>query len=319
MKTIRCLIFVCALMISACGAPSVTPILPVIQTSSQPMTFTPTLTFSPTPFPTLTLTATATLTPLPPPLSSFSPILYRQYVDRYYSFQVLGGIQNGEWVTDEIAMQQIQFDKTYNVYGLEGFIGGMNIVNDTTSLDPPFCGTYYVGSDMSQNLDPLFGFVQGWDVTIRPFTEIAVDTPVYQQAVAEWLISQGIAQPEVKITRILRTDIEGDGIDEVFIAATRFISYSMPVTEMGDYSIILMRKVQGNEVVTIPLAADVYHSLQSEPTYPYTYALAGFFDLNQDANLEVILKVNRWEGGGIIVYEVKDKNTLQVLTEICAE
>jgi hypothetical protein len=324
MKIKYCLFLVCILTISACGAPSAAPILPTIQISPQTEAFAPTPTFTPPSTPTFKPTATLTLTP-PPPLVSFSPILFRRYVDRYYSFQVLGGFQDGAWITDSESYNQMHFEKPYDVYGLNGFIDVVEmedyfgVVGATSVEIEPYCGAYYISSNLGGESQILFGFVQGWNVTIRPFTEIAVDTPIYQQAVAEWLISQGIAQPDVQITRILRTDIEGDGADEVFISATRFKNPLTPLTEIGDYSIVLMRKVSGSGVVTVPLATDVYYSVQPEPMYPYTYLLSSFMDLNQDGNLEVILDVARWEGSGIIIYEVKDRAILQTIKEICSE
>ncbi len=323
MKIIYCLFLICALMISACSAaPSAVSILPTIQIAPQTETSTPTSTF--TPVPTLIPTETITLTPLPP-LVSFSPILFRRYVDRYYSFQVLGGFQDGTWITDSETYKRLKFDQPYDVYGLNGFIDAVEVedyfgVVGATSVEiEPYCGAHYISSNLGGESQILFGFAKGWNVTLRPFMETAVDTPVYQQAVAEWLTSQGIAQPDVQITRILRTDIEGDGMDEIFISATRFKDPSTPLTEFGDYSIVIMRKISGSEVVTIPLAVDVYHSAQPEPNYPYTYLLSSFIDLNQDGYLEVVLDVTRWEGTGTIVYEVKGLSTIQVIKEICAE
>ncbi len=251
-----------------------------------------------------------------PPVT-YSPILFREYTDRNYSFQILGGVNNGVWITDDEAHSTMQYGILYDVYHDNGFAGATTISN-IESIEPPFCGSYYVGSDMSETAPNMFGFARGWKVTIRPYTEILVDNAEYKKVVADWLTAQGIANPEIHISRIVKVDIEGDGVDEVFVAATHIKNPSTPLTEAGDYSIILMQKVSGKESKLIPLAAEVYHSLMPDPTYPNTYFLSEFIDLNQDGNLEVILKVTRWEGSGIIVYEVKGIQTLQVLKEICS-
>ncbi|MBK9604115.1 MAG: hypothetical protein IPO36_20120 [Anaerolineales bacterium] len=314
MKIFHFLFILCILILSACVTAPTATVVPVIDTQTPRPTFTITATVTETP--PATFTPTPNVAPLP--AGSFSPILYREYVDRFYSFKILGGVRDGAWITDDDVVQQIRYDQPYAVYSSRGFTASAAISN-IDSVEPPYCGSYYVGSDLTDDSSVLFGFVQGWQVTTRPVEDIAADSPVYQKAVADWLIAQGMAQPEVDITRILRTDIEGDGTDEVFISASHFASTVMPVTAGGDYSIVLMRKVNGSEVVTTPLVADVYLSAQPEATYPYTYVLNDFLDLNQDANLEVLIKVTRWEGMGVMVYEVKDGSIVQAIKEICPE
>jgi hypothetical protein len=80
-----------------------------------------------------------------------------------------------------------------------------------------------------------------------------------------------------------------------------------------------MRKVTGNDILTIPLVKDYYVTSlpEAELNYPLTYTLAGALDLNQDGSLEVIVDVSRWEGGGAIVYRVDGQNVREVLRAIC--
>jgi hypothetical protein len=136
---------------------------------------------------------------------------------------------------------------------------------------------------------------------------------------SDWLQSQGNPPAEIHITRILQADLEGDGVDEILISASNFQDPSGHMAETGDYSIVLMRKVTGNDVLTIPLVKDYYVTSlpEAEMSYPLTYALAGALDLNQDGSLEVIVDVSRWEGGGVIVYRVDGQIVREVLRTIC--
>jgi hypothetical protein len=117
--------------------------------------------------------------------------------------------------------------------------------------------------------------------------------------------------PQQGILHIFRIDLEDDGVDEIFISASH-LDDSQHTTRNGDYSIILMRKVAGNEAVTTPLIADIYRSKEAETTYPRTYTLANFMDLNQDGILEVVVDYHRWEEDGALIYPIQGQQITQV-------
>ncbi len=116
--------------------------------------------------------------------------------------------------------------------------------------------------------------------------------------------------------QIFRVDLEGDGSDEIFISATR-LDESQHTTKAGDYSIVLMRKVIGNEVVTTLVTGDVYSSKEPEVTYPRSYSLANFIDLNQDGILEVVVSFQKWEGFGASVFQVNGQEVTRTLSAGC--
>jgi hypothetical protein len=166
----------------------------------------------------------------------------------------------------------------------------------------------------------MVGVVSGWITEKRATIDLATDDPTYVQAVAEWFQSQGNSPTEIHITRILQADIEGDGVNEILLSASYFKEKSFTFyTETGDYSVVLMRKVIGNNVLTIPLVKDYYVSSipELEMSYPNTYTLAEAVDLNGDGTLEVIVDVRRWEGWGAIVYRVDGQNVREVLRAVC--
>jgi hypothetical protein len=167
--------------------------------------------------------------------------------------------------------------------------------------------------------EPMIGVAGSWLSENRGVKNLSTADPTYIQAVAEWFQSQGNSPSEIHITRILQADIEGDGVNEVLLSASYFKDPSGHMAETGDYSIILMRKVIGNNVVTLPLVQDYYVTSlpEAELTYPLTYTVAAALDLNRDGTLEVIVDVSRWEGGGAIVYRVDGQNVREVLRTIC--
>jgi hypothetical protein len=124
-------------------------------------------------------------------------------------------------------------------------------------------------------LDGSTGFVgvlDGWAVTKRPVTELADGDQFYQQVVIDWLKVEGVSVPKVGSVHVYRVDIEGDGVDEVFVSAAH-LDESQYATKAGDYSIVLMRQVIGNEAVTKLVVGDIYRSAEREMNFPYTYSL----------------------------------------------
>ena len=154
--------------------------------------------------------------------------------------------------------------------------------------------------------------MDGWTITKRAVSELSADGHFYQQAVIDWLNAEGISAPQLDDLHVFRVDIEGDGVDEIFISASH-LDESQHTTKAGDYSVVLMRKVTGNDAVTVPIVGDVYHSQELEITYPTTYSLINFIDLNQDGVLEVIVDTQKWENIGARIYQVNGQDVLQVL------
>jgi hypothetical protein len=129
--------------------------------------------------------------------------------------------------------------------------------------------------------------------------------------VLDWLQEAGVDDPQLDSLHIFRVDLEGDGADEIFISASH-LDDSQHTTRRGDYSTVLMRKVAGNEAMTVPLIADIYHSGEAEITYPRTYLLSNFIDLDQDGILEVVVGYHQWEKDGAIIFTVQGQQISQV-------
>ena len=172
------------------------------------------------------------------------------------SFYLLGGTENGEWLHPETVVPHLSDDEVYQLYGVDGPTGsakGMKPMRDN------ICPVYWVttGSDFQGGLE--VGVTGTWDVTPRVAQEIPTDHATYVEALENWLMGQNIPEPVVEISQILRVDIEGDGTEEVLISASHFVETTGHSVEYGDYSLVVMRKVVGNSVVTVPIVADYYY------------------------------------------------------------
>jgi len=275
----------------------------------------------PSPLPTVTPISLPTQTSLAEELPSqtqttkvataeFSPVVYAERYDANTFLYLLGGVTKDGWFTANESAARYPSAATYSLHTMtesyKYFVQGM-----TPDFSPPY-QDYSIRTDVSLDERGMVGVLDGWDITKREVTELSTEGEFYQQAVVDWLKTQGVDEPQPGVLQIFRVDIEGDGTDEVFISATH-LDDSQHMTYSGDYSVILLLKVVGNDLVTLPVVLDVYLSQEAELTFPRTYSLANFLDLNQDGVLEVVVDIQQWEGDGAIVYEVEDQHIAEAL------
>ena len=81
----------------------------------------------------------------------------------------------------------------------------------------------------------------------------------YRNVVRDFLVGRGLRDPEVKITQILRADLDGDGEDEVLLSATNYEAEenSAPSSaQAGNYSFVLLRQSRDGKVETKLVAGE---------------------------------------------------------------
>ena len=260
--------------------------------------------------PALVSTALPEFTPADTVLpADFSPILYGEKYDANTFFFLLGGVQAGRWLTPEQAAAYLKGTAEYDIYTSAG--GKFQILGYAPESTPIHPGQTFIGTDTTVDENGMVGVAHGWTVRLGQAEELSADIGVYRQVVLDWLKSEGLTDPQLGILHIYRIDLEADGVDEIFITASH-LDDSQHTTSPGDYSIVLMRKVVGNEAVTLPLIADIYRSKDAVITYPSIYSLSKFIDLNQDGTLEVVVDFQQWEGNGALIYAI----TGQEITKI---
>jgi len=297
------LLMSCNGLISPTMAPTMEAISPTtsLPTTSTPVVVTPTVRATADPSP---------ITQEQADTQQFSAIIARVAP---ISFYLLGGTENGEWLPPETVLPHSSDEEVYQLYSIGGPGGsakGLKPMRDN------ICPVFWITTDSDFQGGLEVGVTGAWDVTPRLAQKIPTDHATYVQAVKDWLVGQNILEPAVEISQILRVDLEGDGTEEVLISASHFVEPTGHSVEYGDYSLVVMRKVVGNSVVTIPVVADYYYQ-EFEVQFPYTYAAIFPADLNNDGVLEILVGVERWEGSGVIVYEVNGTNVGKVFEVIC--
>jgi Putative peptidoglycan binding domain len=235
---------------------------------------------------------------------------------------LLGGWQGGAWIDGATTAAWLGGGETYRRYDLSGF-HGTAVGNRPKPPTFHFCPIYQV------DLDPpaappfegaRFAVAGNWNAQPRPIQALSTDLPIYRQAVAALLRSQGIQQPDVRLTKVVQTDLEDDGMDEVLITATRYArdANNQPRTqaEAGDYSLMVLHKIVHNAIEIIPIATEFYP--QATPLMaPNEHTLSGILDLNGDGTMEIVANSQYYEGSSTAVYEVIGTQVHQVLEVGC--
>jgi hypothetical protein len=144
---------------------------------------------------------------------------------------------------------------------------------------------------------------------------------VYIKAVGDELKRMGLANPKVKVSQVIRIDLEGDGSAEVLVSATNYAAQyegiaMTPNAQAGDYSIVFMRKVVNGKVQTVPIEGQVYTE-DKEFVAPSQHSIAAVLDLNNDRVMDIVTHGFYYEGDWHSVYEVKGTQVEEVLSCGC--
>jgi hypothetical protein len=224
-----------------------------------------------------------------------------------------GGSQNAKWIKAAQATKSTGKKTTYQVYGLTKQAGQIT-ASKPKSADEPCPDTLMV-SLSSKPKGGVIGLAAPWNALPRKPVIADATQSVYVDAVRDFLTARGVADPKVRITRILRVDLDGDGEEEVLISATNYftddkskVHRAAPFPEApiqaphpGSYSIVILRRVVSGDVQTKLVAGEVYAKAH-ESVAPNVYNVAAVLDLNGDGKLEVIVHSFYYEGGQTTIY-----------------
>jgi hypothetical protein len=142
-----------------------------------------------------------------------------------------------------------------------------------------------------------------WELQPHLFEGIS-DDGTYSGLAAALLSDRGLDVANPQIKQVFRTDLEGDGVNEVLVVAEDVAQNF--IMETGDYSIAFMRKVVQGEVQTAVLQETV--ALDEDDTFAGAHSFGGVADLNNDGKMELIANSAFFEGFNIAVWEYVNDN-----------
>jgi len=232
---------------------------------------------------------------------------------------LIGASRDHIWLDADSAAPHIYGNERYDV-----FAGSMYLRDATGTIAFPVfegsacAGNYFVTLDPEPYVTPAVAIAGNWNVIPRLPVELSPHIQVYKDAVADLLRQHGIEEPQVELTEVLQIDLEGDGVNEVLITATRIRDGVFPPVDAGDYTLVMLRKIVAGDVITIPFVVEVYLE-PNELAYPFVYTVAGVMDLNADGRMEIVVHGARWEGMRVMVFEIEGGDLHMVLSVSCTQ
>lgn len=225
---------------------------------------------------------------------------------------LMGGSENGKWLTPEKMAAEMAEKTEFVLAGLSGVEEGGVSWGTKEPMSTDICQDLVSFKfDLEAEEGIAVGSAAKWSIVPRVPQAIALNSVAYKTIVANYLKSKGIAKPVVKITQAYRVDLEGDGTDEVLIAATRYKGGLSSSASVGDYSVLLLRKTVGKTVVNYELAGE-YGKKKIDFGAPSQFELSAIADLNGDGKMEIVTYGAYYEGEASGAYEMKGGKPVEI-------
>ena len=230
---------------------------------------------------------------------------------------LIGGTNKGILLAQDKAAGLMSGKENYKLYSLSGFLRSAAGARPENGLEP--CTEQYfvdIGIEADYS-EVIIGLSCSWDPLPKVLKIQSTQQETYNLVVYEMLKKRGISNPVVNVTAIIRTDLEGDGTEEVVISATRY-SGSNPADAMpGDYSLIFVRKIINGKVENIVLDETVYAD-KAEFSAPLRFKPVAILDIDHDGIMEVLISSDYYEGHSIRVFHLNSENkAIELLNAGC--
>lgn len=209
---------------------------------------------------------------------------------------------DGQFKSAEDGYQLVEPNTSYKLYNIDGYIKTITGY-EAIQAEYPCDWNYEINFD-----DPYIYNYQGaiaigslHDAFPKKMQKQTGNNETYKNFVREILVSNGLENPVINITQLYRTDIEGDGVDEVLICATYLHEGLGPWANKGDYSIIIYRNVLNGVVENIVIDSYICRETR-EGEINGEFGIVAVLDVNNDGMCEIFIENSYYEGSETMIY-----------------
>lgn len=141
---------------------------------------------------------------------------------------------------------------------------------------------------------------------------------VYVEAARSLLAERGMQVETPNVLQLVRVDLDGDGRNEVVVVAERIADQQSLIARPGDYSIVFVRSVVDEQVVTSVLADTLAEDEPGVAPFVQSHRVSAAADLNGDGRMELAVAGKYYEGAGVVFYEFgSDGRMKEILASGC--
>jgi hypothetical protein len=230
---------------------------------------------------------------------------------------LIGASSNGKWVKAENAAKGLRGGEKYRLYSATKLVGTSKGGKPASEGEP--CPDVFKVPLKERGTDAVIAIGGDWNALPRTPVFASTSQPAYQKFAHEFLVSKGIKKPEVKVTQVVRIDLEGDGTEEVLVSATNYFSKDGSVPSgapAGSYSFVILRREVKGAVKTSMIAGEFYPKSKNFNA-PSKYEVLAVLDCDGDGKLEVIVESGYYEGGSTTIYRCTPKKIEGVASVAC--
>ena len=133
---------------------------------------------------------------------------------------IIGAHAGGKWLSSEQAGKALEPGRKYRLFTLTGKTG--DAVGGQAAPNAEVCPDVWEQTMQPTTEKSAIALAVPWNPMPRTAKASDKTQELYVKAAHDFLVGKGIAKPVVKITQLLRIDLNGDGEDEALLSATNY-------------------------------------------------------------------------------------------------